>query len=238
MPRGRKIRCARKSANGFPETISTTRASVLMPDWQYRHWLPGANPTGLAANAGMRSARVRAASLSCLEASPIPDVCVSRWRSVITAGRPSSVRRFPSSGTYLATGSSIDSLPSSCSISTAVAVIGLLMDAIQKMESVRMGRLPAGSAVPTAARCTTPCRVATSVTAPGTSRWLTNSVIRPAMAFNFAGSVWAKAAVESRRQANLRSLIANKFLMKAEPDTLRLQKRRCCLLESPFCSSR
>jgi high-affinity nickel permease len=53
-----------------------------------------------------------------------------------------------SSGTYFAIGSSRESLPSSISISTAVAVIGLDMEAIQKIESTRMKDLCSGSAQP------------------------------------------------------------------------------------------
>src|SRR6266403_4892353 len=49
---------------------------------------------------------------------------------------------------YLTIGSSRESLPSSISISTAVAVMGFDMDAIQKIESTRMKDLCSASAQP------------------------------------------------------------------------------------------
>ena len=63
---------------------------------------------------------------------------MSKCRSVIRGVLPSAVLSPASSGMYLAIGSSRESLPSSISISTAVAVIGFDMDAIQKIESTRM----------------------------------------------------------------------------------------------------
>ena len=54
-------------------------------------------------------------------------------------GFPPAVLSLASSGRYLATGSSTESLPSSWSISTAVAVTGLVIEAIQKMLSGRIG---------------------------------------------------------------------------------------------------
>ena len=48
IPSGPNSRCSRNSSNGSPETTSTIRAAVLMPDWQYTHFEPGSNATGLA----------------------------------------------------------------------------------------------------------------------------------------------------------------------------------------------
>jgi hypothetical protein len=53
----------------------------------------------------------------------------------------------------LATGSSTESLPSSWSISTAAAVNGLVIEAIQKMLSGRMRFLAAASACRTCCVC-------------------------------------------------------------------------------------
>ena len=44
---------------------------------------------------------------------------------------------FLNSGKYFSTGSSTESLPSSCNIMMAVAVIGFVMEAIQNISSVR-----------------------------------------------------------------------------------------------------
>ena len=84
--------------------------------------------------------------------SPMPEVCVSRWRIVTCAGLPSAVLRPLNSGRYFSTGSSTESLPSSWSIMTAVAVIGLVIEAIQKMASGRIGLSAAMSALPIASR--------------------------------------------------------------------------------------
>ena len=53
---------------------------------------------------------------------------------------------------YFETGSSIDSLPSSCKIITAVAVMGLVIEAMQNIVSGRIGRGFSRSAEPTASR--------------------------------------------------------------------------------------
>ena len=51
-----------------------------------------------------------------------------------------------------------------------MAVIGLVIEAIQKMASVRIGLAPSMSALPIASRWTILSGVATSVTAPAISR--------------------------------------------------------------------
>ncbi len=147
--------------------------------------MPGSNLTGLATYSGTTPARFLMSRASAGEISPMPEVCVSRWRIVTRAGLPSAVLSCANSGMCFSTGSSTDSLPSSWSINTAVAVIGLVIDAIQKMVSGRMGRSLAMSAFPVASRCTIRSGVATSVTAPAISRSWTNRLIRsrmPAMA--------------------------------------------------------
>jgi len=53
---------------------------------------------------------------------------------------------------YFDTGSSIDSWPSSRKIMTAVAVMGLVIEAIQNIVSGRIGRRLSTSANPTASR--------------------------------------------------------------------------------------
>ena len=100
----------------------------------------------------------------------MPEVCVSRWRIVSRAGLPSAVLSSLNSGRYFSTGSSTESLPSSWSIRTAVAVMGLVIEAIQKIVSGRIGLFSAMSALPIASRWTIPSGVATSV-APAIS-WL------------------------------------------------------------------
>ena len=108
----------------------------------------------------------------------MPEVCVSRWRIVTRAGLPSAVFRPSNSGRCFSTGSSTESLPSSWSIRTAVAVIGLVIEAIQKIVSGRIGLPAAMSALPVASRWTTRSGVATRVTAPATSLSSTNGRIR------------------------------------------------------------
>ena len=95
----------------------------------------------------------------------MPEVCVSRWRIVTRAGLPSAVASLEFRQVLL------DRIfdrqpPSSWSIMTAVAVIGLVIDAIQKMASGRIGLPSPMSALPIASRCTIRSGVATSVTAP------------------------------------------------------------------------
>ena len=84
---------------------------------------------------------------------PTPDVWVIKSRSVTSRASASSLSAaFLNCGRYLDTGSLTDSLPSSCRIITAVAVTGLVIEAMQKMLSVRIGRSFSTSARPTAAR--------------------------------------------------------------------------------------
>ena len=92
----------------------------------------------------------------------MPDVCVSRCRTVIVfvAGRVSNVPRAsstavrifgrPNRGRYFDTGSSTPTFPSSTSIITAVEVIGLVIDAMRKMESFCIARSRATSCLPNA----------------------------------------------------------------------------------------
>ncbi len=60
--------------------------------------------------------------------------------------------------------------------------MGLVIEAIQKIVSGRIGLLPAISALPIASRCTIRSGVATSVTTPETSRSSTNGRTRSLIA--------------------------------------------------------
>lgn len=68
------------------------------------------------------------------------------------AGLPEGVFKFANSGRYFATGSATFSFPSSCSMSTAVPVIGFVIEAIQKSASGVIARFDAMSAMPVLAR--------------------------------------------------------------------------------------
>jgi hypothetical protein len=129
----------------------------------------------------------------------MPEVWVSRSRSLIErAGRVSvsefvdrscTSHWFLNSGTYFSTGSSTFNLPSSCNMSTAVAVIGLVMEAIQNKLSGCIGFSPATSARPTASRfAICPCR-ATSVTAPARVPSPTNACMRLGISASLAASM-------------------------------------------------
>ncbi len=82
--------------------------------------------------------------------SGMPEVCVSRSRRVIGRGgflsvtessdRVATIIRPTNSGRCFSTGSSIASFPSSASIMTAIAVIGLVIEAMRKSVSGRIGR--------------------------------------------------------------------------------------------------
>ena len=98
-----------------------------------------------------------------------PDVWLSSWAIVISAGLPEGVLRPANSGRYLETGSSTLSLPSSWSIRIATPVTGFVMDAIQNRVSGCIGLRPSMSASPVAPRCRIPSLLATRVTAPATS---------------------------------------------------------------------
>ena len=71
---------------------------------------------------------------------------------IVFAGEPSGIFIPPSSGRYFDAGSSTESLPSSCSIMIATAVIGLVIDAIQNTASVVIGSFRSTSARPWASR--------------------------------------------------------------------------------------
>ena len=116
-------------------------------------------------------------------------------RAVGTSTRRSAVcswitQRSRNSGRYFSTGSSKLSLPSSTSMATAVADIGLVIEAIQKKSLVSILRLLARSLCPIADRCRMRSFVATSMTAPEISPWSTKACIRSGMAANLS---WARA---------------------------------------------
>jgi hypothetical protein len=112
------------------------------------------------------------------EGEPYPARKLSRSTTVIglSAGTTSStglagVRTTAgdaSSGSQRPTGSSSATCPSSISIITAAAVMGLVIEAMRKIESVAIGRVPSTSAEPAACTSTRSPR-ATSATAPGTN---------------------------------------------------------------------
>lgn len=77
-----------------------------------------------------------------------------------------------SSGSHCSTGSFSAILPSSTSIMTAAAVMGLVIDAMRKSESRAIGDVPLMSTEPTACTSTRSPR-ATRATAPGTGPLLT-----------------------------------------------------------------
>ena len=136
--------------------------------------------------------------------SLMPEVCVSRWRIVIVTGLPSTDLRSLNSGKCFWTGSSTDSFPSSWSMRTAVAVTGLVIEAIQKIVSGCIGLLAVISALPIASRCTIRSGVATSVTMPETSRSSTNERSRSLIAEMTGGLVpllgsWQNTLVVSSR---------------------------------------
>ena len=160
------MRCWTNVSKDMPLAISTMRAAALMPDWVYFHLAPGSYCMGAARNSGMRSASVRAVAEF---ASPRPEVWVSSWAMVRLAGLPEGVFRSANAGMCLATGSLTESLPSSWSMSTATAVTGLVIEAIQKIEFACIGRWVARSARPVASRWRILSFVATTVTAPAIS---------------------------------------------------------------------
>ncbi len=196
MPSGSKRRRWRKSGYDCPETTSTILPSELIPDWQYCHFVPGSNCSGFAAKWGIRSASLLAALDSCGVASAMPEVCVNRCRSVSLAGFPSGVLRLASSGRYFDTGSSTESLPSSWSIKMAVAVTGLVIEAIQKRLSGRIGVLAATSASPTLSRLRTLSLSATSVTAPAMV-WFSTNGRRASAIFLAGGWAWAGRQIKA-----------------------------------------
>ena len=74
-----------------------------------------------------------------------------------------------SSGSHWPTGSSSAIRPSSTSIMTAAAVMGLVIEAMRKIESLAIGQVPPTSAEPTACTSTRSPR-ATRPTAPAPIR--------------------------------------------------------------------
>ena len=115
------------------------------------------------------------------------------------AGLPEGVFSSANSGRYFATGSLTLSLPSSCSISTAVPVIGFVIEAIQKSVSGVIGRFAATSASPVLSRCSTLSFVTTSVTAPATSFFATICCIAaptPGRTGSAAKAAWAKQEIK------------------------------------------
>src|SRR5438876_8249648 len=74
--------------------------------------------------------------------------------------------RFASSGSSGSTGSSRRSFASSTRIIAAAAVIGLVIEAMRKIVSRRIGSLPPKALTPIASTCVSPRRL-TSVTRPG-----------------------------------------------------------------------
>jgi hypothetical protein len=107
---------------------------------------------------------------------PKPKVNVSRSRMVIagaagtvSSSGPSARRstlRSASSGSNRSTGSSSPSSPSAATASVAAAVIGLVVEAIRKIES-RATTGPPAASLPSASTCTWP-PLATSATRPET----------------------------------------------------------------------
>jgi hypothetical protein len=136
----------------------------------------------LAADAVEFVARARAADPSppaptnISATMPKPNVNVSRSRMVIgravgtvSSSGPSirrSTLRPASSGSSRFTGSSSPISPSAATASVAAAVMGLVVEAIRKIES-RVTEGPPTASLPSASTCTWPPR-ATSATRPGT----------------------------------------------------------------------
>src|SRR5690349_6618759 len=125
----------------MPLATSTIRAAALMPLCVYFHCEPGSYCIGAASQIGTRSARVFACRKAAAFPSPRPEVWVMICLIVRLAGLPDGVLRFANSGRYFATGSETLSLPSSWSMSTAVPVMGLVIEAIQQIVSGDIGFL-------------------------------------------------------------------------------------------------
>ena len=189
MPSGAKRRWSRKVAKSWPETISTTRAAVLMPVWQYCHLEPGLNWTGFATMRRIRSFKVLMLPDSCGLTSLKPELWVRQCLRVTTTSFPAASFSPLNSGRYFETGSSTESLPASCIIMTAVPVTGLVIEAIQKIESTFIGIVFPRSASPWAARWRISSGPATRVTEPAISF----AAMALSMASLTAGRVWALA---------------------------------------------
>ena len=171
MPSGSNSRSARNSGSGRPETraISTPRMSEQV---LYSHASPGWCSSGMRDSVAIHSSGA-ATSCGCggpcfsslnsrptagsekSDGKPYPARKVSRSCTVIgrTAGTtsstgPAGVRTTvgdASSGSHGSTGSSSAIRPSSTSIITAAAVIGLVIEAIRKIESLAIGDVPSAS---------------------------------------------------------------------------------------------
>ena len=193
MPSGPNSRSAKNSGSGRPETraISTPAMSEQV---LYSHASPGWCSSGMRDSAAIQSSG-GGTSCGCggpcfsslnnsptagnekSAGNPYPARKVSRSATVIgrAAGTTSSTGEAgvrtttgaASSGSHRWTGSSSAIRPSSTSIMTAAAVIGLVIDAMRKIESPPMGAPPGTPAVPTACASTRPSH-ATRPTAPGT----------------------------------------------------------------------
>ena len=132
---------------------------------------------------------------------------------------------------YFPTGSSTDSFPSSWSIRTAVAVTGLVIDAIQKIVSARIGLPAATSALPAASRCTTFSGVATSVTAPATSLSSMSGFTRSRIAgmaggLDSPGESWpaCESGVGNRKATAPKRIASANLGMARTPVMFRLQE--------------
>ena len=94
---------------------------------------------------------------------------IARAAGTVSSSGPSirrSTLRPASSGSSRSTGSSSPISPSAATASVAAAVMGLVVEAIRKIESRATGGPPTAS-LPSASTCTWPPR-ATSATRPGT----------------------------------------------------------------------
>ena len=104
------------------------------------------------------------------------------------------------SGRCFSTGSSTASFPSSTSIMMPMAVIGLVIEAIRKRVSDRIGRSFSTSRRPMASRLTTPSGLPTRVTIPATSFLSTNGCICSRIRDESAGSsAWAGTGTAADR---------------------------------------
>src|SRR5438477_554253 len=184
MPSGSNSRSARNCGSGWPATraMSTPWMSEQV---LYSHASPGWYSIGMRDSVAIHSSggatrcgcggpcfsSLNSGPTAGSEKSagkPYPARNVSRSATVTgrAAGTTSSTgaagvrttRGAASSGSHRATGSSSPIRPSSTSISTAAATIGLVSDAIRKIQSRAIGAVPARSTEPTAAPPGRPAR--------------------------------------------------------------------------------
>ena len=111
------------------------------------------------------------------------------------------------------------------------AVIGLLIDAIQKMSSVRIFRSPARSVLPAAPMWRMRSLVAIRVTMPATSPLSTNSCIRGAMAAK-RSACWADSngVIARTKKCSLRIIRAP---LRRMFDSTTFRHNRCIPLLQP-----